>query len=459
VLSLGLNLILALAWLLAIGGSRPLAVGPGNLSSGGPSPAGTNTVVRRQFFTWQEVESPDYPTYIANLRDIGCPEQTVRDVIIADVNALFAKRRATEIVTPDQQWWRAEPDTNVLQVALEKLRGLETERRSLLSRLLGTNWETGDLVTLPRPSRLGVVLDGPVLGNLPTDTKQAIEEVNLRSEDRLRDYLASVARDGKNADPLELARIRQQTRVELARILSPDQLEEFLLRYSENASNLRNRLGQLEYFNASPDEFRQMFRSTDYLDEQIAALGDSTDPGVVSQRKALEDQRDNALKTALGTKRYEQYRLLQDPLYRDAVSAAQDAGNPDAAQTIYEVNLAAAQETARINSATNLTDLQRTIALKQAELEQLKASALAAGQELPPEVSQPTQSPPPPPPKVHVLGPGDSLSLLSTLYGIPVADLRAANPNLDLSRLQPGDSITIPPTGLSRSPVPPILPR
>jgi len=40
--------------------------------------------VRRQFFSWQQLESPDYQTYVANLRDIGCPEQTIRDIIIAD---------------------------------------------------------------------------------------------------------------------------------------------------------------------------------------------------------------------------------------------------------------------------------------------------------------------------------------------------------------------------------------
>src|SRR3569623_2104048 len=46
----------------------------------------TNVVLRRQFISWSHVESPDYATYIANLRSIGCPEQTIRDIIIADVN-------------------------------------------------------------------------------------------------------------------------------------------------------------------------------------------------------------------------------------------------------------------------------------------------------------------------------------------------------------------------------------
>src|SRR4026208_334683 len=50
----------------------------------------TNTVQ----VDWNMVESDDYKKYIANLRSIGCPRDTVRDIIIADVNKLFAARFA-----------------------------------------------------------------------------------------------------------------------------------------------------------------------------------------------------------------------------------------------------------------------------------------------------------------------------------------------------------------------------
>ncbi len=43
-------------------------------------------------FNWSAVESSDYPTYIANLRAIGCPEPTIRDIIKADVHSLYAAR-------------------------------------------------------------------------------------------------------------------------------------------------------------------------------------------------------------------------------------------------------------------------------------------------------------------------------------------------------------------------------
>src|SRR5438128_2205669 len=68
----------------------------------------TNFVVRRERFSWRQIESADYPTFILNLREIGCPEQTIRDIIIADVNALYSFKRATNLLTSEQQWWRSE---------------------------------------------------------------------------------------------------------------------------------------------------------------------------------------------------------------------------------------------------------------------------------------------------------------------------------------------------------------
>jgi hypothetical protein len=438
--SLGVNLALIAVWLMLP--RHPFAgslAGTAAFQDVSTTNSGPNVVLRRQFFSWQEVESPDYPTYIANLRNIGCPEQTIRDIIIADVNGLYARKRALELVTPEQQWWRSEPDTNVLQVALEKSRVLDDERRNLLSRLLGPSWESGDLVNLPRPSHPGVVLDGPVLGALSADTKQAIQDINVRSEARMQSYLDSMRQQGKAADPVELAKLRQQTRDDLARVLAPAQLEEFLLRYSQYANNLRSELGQLRFFNATPDEFRAIFKATDSLDQQIQLLADSTDPNSAQARQALQDQRDNALKIALGADRYAEYQMLHDPLYRQAVQTAQQSGTPDAAQTLYQINLAAASTQSAINDNTNLSGDQKAIELKQLELDQLKANSLAMGRILPPDPPLPL-----PPRRTYTLRQGDSPAVVGMIYGIPESAIRAANPGVDFSRLGPGDSIFIP---------------
>lgn len=452
VFSLAANLVLAVGWYWTTHVQARRLTRAGILPETEPAQIiKTNIQVRRQFFSWQEVESPDYVEYIGNLRAIACPEQTIRDIIIADVNALYARRRATEIVTAAQQWWRSEPDTNIVHAALARSSELEQERRTLLARLLGSMWEGGDLVSLPRPTRQGIALDGPVLGLLPGEVKQTVEAIYLRTQDRIAEYLEAHRAPDKPPNPAELARLRQQARTELAAVLTPSQLEEYLLRHSQSAETLRNELGQLKYFTSTPEEFRTLFRATDPIDLQLAALAGATDPGSVALRKSLEEQRTTAIKNALGAERFAQFQLLHEAGFRDAYAAALQAGNPDVAPAIYEINRAAQEEFARLRSLTNLSPEQLAIELKKAELEQLKGAAQAVGQEPP---AEPPPAPKPPPTKTHVLAAGQSLDFVARLYGVDPAALRAANPNLNFGKLKPGESVSIPITLLPVVPVP-----
>src|SRR6185369_2585347 len=108
-LSLALNLLLAVVVVT-------LAKSRGARSAAGAAPSLTNRVVRVRpatnppasavvevpaTFHWSEVESTDYRVYMKNLRAIGCPEATIRDLIIADVDDLFTGRvrRVVESVT------------------------------------------------------------------------------------------------------------------------------------------------------------------------------------------------------------------------------------------------------------------------------------------------------------------------------------------------------------------------
>jgi hypothetical protein len=89
-----LNLALAGCLLVLVGrrnstlpstaADNPLAKPP--LSAETPSPS-------EKTFHWSEIESEDYRQYLANLRRIGCPEQTIRDIITTDVDSLYADRR------------------------------------------------------------------------------------------------------------------------------------------------------------------------------------------------------------------------------------------------------------------------------------------------------------------------------------------------------------------------------
>ena len=77
-------------------------------------------------FQWSALESADYPTYRANLRKIGCPEQTIRDILSADIIALYAQKRAALDAKGSDPLYLC-----------RALSALQEEENLLLNRLLG----------------------------------------------------------------------------------------------------------------------------------------------------------------------------------------------------------------------------------------------------------------------------------------------------------------------------------
>jgi hypothetical protein len=356
--SIGLNLVIAEAWYFA---SLQEDLGP-------PVPAPnidltplrikTNVVVRRLNMTWMDIESPDTSNYIVNLRAVGCPETTIRDIVVEQVNQRFARRRATEILTPDQQWWRSDPDPAVVDAAAAKFRELENQRRARLDSLLGTNWETDTDLLAWLVSNYG--LTGPQLGDLSPETKRAVYDIATRAQEELR---------GQN--PAEMARVWQDERLELAALLPPGPLNEYLLRYSPTAQRLRD---QTRGFNLSPDQFESLFEAADPILMQPDFYYQGADADARKRQQALEAQYQAELKAALGDAAYASLQLSQDPLYLSALDAARQSGVPaQAVMPLYEINRATQTELNRIRADPTLADEDKIDALANTRAEAQKS--------------------------------------------------------------------------------------
>jgi len=369
---LGLNLVLAAGWYFSFQKKPEKSPPPKITKPFNPfdHEVKTNVVVRRQNFTWEEVESSDYVTYIKNLRNIGCPEQTIRDIIVADVNQLYAHHRVTEVTGADHQWWRSDPDPQIVQAAIEKLKNLEMERRGLLTKLLGPNWETtGNL--LPPAIRTGISLTGPLLGDLPTATKQTVYDITVKTQQKIDAYQETQRQQNKPIDPAEISKIRQQSRSELAGVLNPEQMEEFLLRYSQTAKELREDMRGL---NLSPEEFRALFRGRDPINLQIENDFSGSDPASVKHRQDLEIQREDSLKQSLGTERYATYKLNQDPVFQQSKATAAQLGvGPQVVMPIYEINRLTQTEMDRIRNDATMTNEEKVEALAATQVDQQKS--------------------------------------------------------------------------------------
>jgi len=142
-------------------------------------------------FEWRQLESSDYPSYVANLRAIKCPEQTVRDIVTADVAGLFDRKRKEMGGTGGNQ---------------ETEHWSKFEEARLVARLLGDSMDrgggVGDSVEaksgMTKPARVPLVLQTQALAALNlTDEQQ--EEVHELTQQFIRDI------GGLNQDPRDAA--------------------------------------------------------------------------------------------------------------------------------------------------------------------------------------------------------------------------------------------------------------
>jgi hypothetical protein len=125
-----------------------------------------------QPFNWSQLESSDYRTYVANLRSIGCPEQTIRDIVAADLdNAYYAPRRQALAQSAAAA---GVIDTTLPDPVVNEMQQLGNQESSLVAQLLASK------AAATQASTAGAVASdafapivSPILPGMPTAAQKA----------------------------------------------------------------------------------------------------------------------------------------------------------------------------------------------------------------------------------------------------------------------------------------------
>jgi len=316
-------------------------------------------------YGWRDVTNEIYTRYITKLRAAGCPEKQVRNIVVSDVNELFDQRRLEHAIKTDSQWWKAETYMGVLPMQNFAGINFDDQRRELLTKILGE--EAADSVKLSTLNGSAVNLTGPVLGALPADAWNTVQEICSRSMERHQAYQMARMNEGAAMDNVELAKLRDQTRTELSKMLTTEQIEEFLLRFSHNASKLRQDMRGMDL---TPDEFRKIFRATDPLEHQTQVEYGGPEALSQKQRDQLEAQRDRAVRETLSPDRYAQYVGTKDPLYKQAqLMAMQYNMNARAVKALYDMQKSLDAKRTQVTQDAAMTAEQRAQALQSISVE------------------------------------------------------------------------------------------
>ena len=262
----------------------------------------SSSVTKRPGLDWRQVESGDYVTYVKNLRASGCPEQTIRDIVSADVMQALAAKRAEALTAyyHDFKYWKADPAQTAARAQLGAGRSaVDEEMTGLMRQLLGN-----DFVPPPTAYEWKVAELNQQLGFLPQDKRDPTRTLLLQygeTDQQIR-ALASNQILTENPDERKGILAAYDTKqAELARLLTPEEQEQVELTTSWTAENLRRAMVN---FQPTEEEFRKVFHEWFAQDVTLArthALS-QPDPG------HSEDQVFARIKDALGEKRYAEYR-------------------------------------------------------------------------------------------------------------------------------------------------------
>lgn len=334
----------------------------------GPATAATPQVVEvAEAFHWSQLESADYRVYVANLHTLGCPEETVRDLIVADVDDLFSGRVKRLVDEVTGGFWRlvTQPDEmeKLVEAKYQELSALDDERDGLLKTLFAGR--------LPR--------DLEAEAEALAKRRANAEEIGdfLSAEKRAR-YLAAgeelehawaefvqtpqLTGPQQQAKRKELEAARWAT---LAEALTPEELAELRLRES-SAAGLRQQLVGLDLSEA---------------EVRLAAQARLAKDAAKGKRGSAEaDASQQALREALGPERLAAFERGVDSRFHSFHRVAQRLELPDAtAIQAYEIRVQTEQAAQRVRKDKSLAVETRTELLQALETETKQALAASLG--------------------------------------------------------------------------------
>jgi len=323
--SLGLNAVLLGA--LALVSVRQPAPSK-NPSETAPPPEPVQSVPRRErpqkstaianlaSFRWSQLESSDYHQYMANLRGIGCPEETIRDLIIAEVDKMFAPRFAA-LAGESQtfQHWRRRSKAS--ETLVTQLRVLQDERKALLRELLGIDdgpyakWANADVARLQEEGKYAF---------LSAEKQAQVRAIMEKYQKQIEGGGQSLPGGFSLSGGDEAKRLREQRQQELAQLLSPEELKELSLRDSNAADSVRSRFGNLDI---TEDEYRKLYDLRKAYEDNVGVVADNSDPEKMRQRSEARQHLDEAYRNVFGEERWNDLQKQQDPTWRGLTQVAQ----------------------------------------------------------------------------------------------------------------------------------------
>ncbi|MGD0539538.1 MAG: hypothetical protein ABSC03_18055 [Verrucomicrobiota bacterium] len=364
----------------------------------GPDVATTNDPgTRVAEFHWRQLLAEDFKVYRDNLRAIGCPEATVRDIMLAEINDRFALRRRAILDQLEARFWDVLAvqttfgrDNQELERMVEPLEKLKQERQELIDDVLGPEPTDQEAMQAQRLRQVETELAW-----LPAEKRQqilALEADFMKRQQAVADEIQNRAdKSWTSQDRQRSAELTRQLEQQRRALLSPEEQSEYDLRRSGTANWAANLYG----FEPTEDEWRTVAKLTKEADDARAKIRPAMDPQMMqryglapppstpdapltaadrdAQLKAIKASQDAAMQAALGD-RFADYQRASDGDYQQLMRVTQRLGlGDDVANDVFAMRQAALQQADAVRGNANLPPETQQAALNAIRQQTLQA--------------------------------------------------------------------------------------
>jgi hypothetical protein len=310
-------------------------------------------------FHWSQVQSEDFAEYVANLRAIGCPENSIRDIIRGALADTFLERRRALMEPVQKEYWN---------LIVHGMGAFRARTRKEIEQLSKETMEKAEALVSAQPkARRPSRRHSEIASFLPKDKQRQFVELNHQFDEMQQAVPPERGQQGAGRAE-KLQEIQRQRDQAIQALLTPEELAEYRLRTSRFAGVGSNLVG----LELSVDELRTMARTY----QQFAAADgglNRNDPDYaakLAEQKEARRQRDEAVKTLLGEERFADYQRAGDSGYQQIYQVAERYQLPrETAAQVDDVRKAALEAAKQVRGNSALSNEERLAALQQIQLE------------------------------------------------------------------------------------------
>ncbi|HMP81873.1 MAG TPA: hypothetical protein PKA41_04115 [Verrucomicrobiota bacterium] len=349
--------------------------------SGLSAPLG-NSPTTAAIASWNDVQADDLKEWIRRLREAGCPEETIQDIIVAEVNRRYSAR--TRELWPDRYenkpFWQVQSrdreEIKRNRVAWRRERELQKEKTALLVDLFGFDPE--------KRRRMEEGFDEPThwmdqrVSFLPEEKREAVLQYLEDFEERMQEFYSANRGVWDAQYRAERKQLEAEQLAGLSQFLSPAELREFELRQSQTAQQMG---WELRGLTLTREEYEALFDTRKKFGDSIYNYGDIEGSEAIAQVEANKKAMQAEIVAALGETKGKEYERSQDHSYQELTRIAKKFELPvGTAAKVYDFKETAEESVRQLQNDQNLTREQRSEALQQIKTETEKAVQDALGE-------------------------------------------------------------------------------